>query len=77
MPSDRMTSQSEAPGFDVVTGAFSYSGAAIARKLLDTGRRVRTLTVHPGRAPKATPIEVRPLEFRTAPCPGVRRRRHR
>jgi NADH dehydrogenase len=56
-------SKSEAPGFDVVTGAFSYSGAAIARKLLAAGRRVRTLTGHPGRAPEATPIEVRPLEF--------------
>jgi NADH dehydrogenase len=55
--------QSEASGFDVVTGAFSYSGAAIARKLLADGRRVRTLTGHPGRAPKGTPIEVRPLDF--------------
>jgi uncharacterized protein YbjT (DUF2867 family) len=63
MPSDRVTSQSKAPGFDVVTGAFSYSGAAIARELLAAGRRVRTLTGHPGRAPKATPIEVRPLDF--------------
>jgi hypothetical protein len=32
---------------DVVTGAFSYSGAAIAREQLSTGRRVRTLTGHP------------------------------
>jgi NADH dehydrogenase len=55
--------QIEASGFDVVTGAFSYSGAAIARKLLADGRRVRTLTGHPGRAPKGTPIEVRPLDF--------------
>jgi uncharacterized protein YbjT (DUF2867 family) len=36
---------------DVVTGAFSYSGAAIARQLLDRGHRVRT------------PIEARPLDF--------------
>jgi len=28
-------------GFDVVTGAFSYTGRFIARKLLDDGRRVR------------------------------------
>jgi uncharacterized protein YbjT (DUF2867 family) len=48
---------------DVVTGAFSYSGAAIARQLLDRGHRVRTLTGHPGRAPATTPIEVRPLDF--------------
>jgi NADH dehydrogenase len=52
--------------FDVVTGAFSYSGAAIAREVQASGRRVRTLTGHPGRAPKTpagTAIEVRPLDF--------------
>ena len=47
----------------VVTGGFSYSGAAIARELLRRGRRVRTLTGHPQRAPAGTPIEVRPLDF--------------
>jgi uncharacterized protein YbjT (DUF2867 family) len=57
-------------GFDVVTGAFSYSGAAIARELQAAGRPVRTLTNHPGRAPKSPAtavtggdIEVRPLDF--------------
>jgi len=50
-------------GFDVVTGAFSYSGAAIASELHAAGRRVRTLTGHPGRAPAGTGIEVRPLDF--------------
>jgi uncharacterized protein YbjT (DUF2867 family) len=55
-----MTDQSE---FDVVTGAFSYSGAAIARELRASGRRVRTLTGHPGRAPRDTAIEVRRLDF--------------
>ena len=55
--------------FDVVTGAFSYSGAAIAKELQAAGRRVRTLTGHPGRAPKGpktfagSGIEVRPLDF--------------
>jgi len=49
--------------FDVVTGAFSYSGAAIASELQAAGRRVRTLTGHPGRAPVGTAIEVRPLDF--------------
>ncbi len=49
--------------FDVVTGAFSYSGAAIARELQAAGRRVRTLTGHPDRAPAGTAIEVRPLRF--------------
>jgi NADH dehydrogenase len=50
-------------GFDVVTGAFSYSGAAIARELGRSGRRVRTLTGHPGRADAGTAIDVRPLDF--------------
>ena len=49
--------------FDVVTGAFSYSGAAIASALQAAGRRVRTLTGHPGRAPADTAIEARPLDF--------------
>ncbi len=48
---------------DVVTGAFSYSGAAITRDLQATGRRVRTLTGHPRRRPNTSPIEVRPLRF--------------
>jgi uncharacterized protein YbjT (DUF2867 family) len=52
------------PGdFDVVTGAFSYSGAAIAGELQSAGRRVRTLTGHPDRAPAGTAIEARPLDF--------------
>jgi uncharacterized protein YbjT (DUF2867 family) len=34
---------------DLVTGAFSYSGSHIAQRLLDAGRRVRTLSFHPGR----------------------------
>jgi nucleoside-diphosphate-sugar epimerase len=48
---------------DVVTGAFSYSGAAIARELRAAGHRVRTLTAHPQRAPAGTDMEVRPLDF--------------
>ena len=36
-------------GVDVVTGAFSYSGSAIAELLLGEGRGVRTLTFHPDR----------------------------
>jgi uncharacterized protein YbjT (DUF2867 family) len=50
-------------GLDVVTGAFSYSGKAIAAALLDDGRQVRTLTGHPGRAPQGSPLDVRPLDF--------------
>jgi uncharacterized protein YbjT (DUF2867 family) len=48
---------------DVVTGAFSYSGAAIARELQSAGRRVRTLTGHPERARTGTEIDLRPLNF--------------
>lgn len=48
-------------GLDVVTGAFGYSGAAITRRLLDRGRRVRTLTNRP--APPGPTVETRPLDF--------------
>jgi uncharacterized protein YbjT (DUF2867 family) len=48
---------------DIVTGAFSYSGAAISAELISRGHRVRTLTGHPGRAPAGTEIDVRPLDF--------------
>jgi len=53
---------------DVVTGAFSYSGAAIARAVEASGRRVRTLTGHPERAPVGTSIDVRPLAFDDPPA---------
>jgi hypothetical protein len=52
---------------DVVTGAFSYSGATIARELQAAGRRLRTLTGHPDRAPTGTEIDVRPLNFDDPP----------
>ncbi len=58
-----MSPVGDGDGFDVVTGAFGYSGAAIARELQAAGRRVRTLTGHPDRAPAGTAIEVRPLQF--------------
>jgi uncharacterized protein YbjT (DUF2867 family) len=48
---------------DVVTGAFGYSGAAIARELLTAGRRVRTLTSHPR---NDHDIEALPLDFTDA-----------
>lgn len=38
------------PDLHVVTGAFGYSGQYIARRLLDAGRVVRTLTNSPARA---------------------------
>ncbi len=50
-------------GFDVVTGAFSYSGVAIARELRSAGRTVRTLTGHPERRGPDSPIEAHPLDF--------------
>jgi NADH dehydrogenase len=50
--------------FDVVTGAFSYTGAAIAGRLLDAGRRVRTLTGHPDRDhPLRATVEAHPYSF--------------
>ena len=55
--------QPAAAQLDVVTGAFSYSGAAIARELLAAGHRVRTLTGHPGRAPAGTDIDTCTLDF--------------
>lgn len=53
----------EDQGLDVVTGAFGYSGRAIAAELMTKGRRIRTLTGHPGRGPHDTAIEVRALDF--------------
>ena len=34
-------------GLDLVTGAFGYTGSFIAERLLERGRRVRTLTRRP------------------------------
>jgi uncharacterized protein YbjT (DUF2867 family) len=48
---------------DVVTGAFGYSGAAIARELLAAGREVRTLTSHPH---QDRDIQALPLDFADA-----------
>jgi uncharacterized protein YbjT (DUF2867 family) len=48
---------------DVVTGAFGYSGAAIARDLRAAGHQVRTLTGHPRGGPDAGDIDTRPLDF--------------
>ena len=48
----------------VVTGAFGYSGRYIAKRLLDAGHRVRTLT---GSADRPNPfgdsVEVHPFQF--------------
>jgi len=62
-PSGTATRGAGDTGLDVVTGAFSYSGGALARSLLQEGRQVRTITGHPGRAPAGTAIDVHPLDF--------------
>src|SRR5436305_44638 len=54
-------------GLDVVTGAFSYSGRAIAAELRKRGRRVRTMTGHPERGGGDETTEVRPLDFGDLP----------
>ncbi len=52
------------PQLDVVTGAFSYSGKYITRRLLDTGKRVKTLTSHPNRPnPFGRRVSVAPFSF--------------
>jgi uncharacterized protein YbjT (DUF2867 family) len=48
---------------DLVTGAFSYSGARIAELLLESGREVRTLTFHPDR-PHRLQARVEALPYR-------------
>lgn len=51
-------------GLDLVTGAFSYSGAHIAQGLLESGRRVRTLTFHLDRDhPLREQVEAFPFRF--------------
>src|SRR5207253_1870089 len=54
----------EQRGFDAVTGAFSFTGRFIARRLLAEERRVKTLTNHPQRAgAEDITAEVAPLQF--------------
>ena len=56
------------PGISVVTGAFGYTGKYIARRLLDQGSRVRTLTRTPvSRSTFGDDVEVRPLDFGNTP----------
>src|SRR5437660_11885383 len=54
----------EQRGFDVVTGAFSFTGRFIARRLLAQERRIKTLTNH-ARRPGTEDITagVAPLQF--------------
>ncbi|MBX5455894.1 MAG: NAD(P)H-binding protein [Thermogemmatispora sp.] len=53
---------------NVVTGAFSYTGQYIARRLLASGKEVRTLTGHPQRAhPLSGQVRAFPLAFDNPP----------
>ena len=52
------------PSLAVVTGAFSYTGRYVARRLLDRGVRVRTLTRSPNAEdPFGGRVESAPLDF--------------
>ena len=52
------------PELHVVTGAFGYSGSYIARRLLEAGHRVRTVTSSPDRAdPLRDRVEAMPFHF--------------
>ncbi|HXN91870.1 MAG TPA: NAD(P)H-binding protein [Candidatus Sulfotelmatobacter sp.] len=54
----------DSPPFDVVTGAFSFTGQFIARRLLAEERRVKTLTNHPSRpGTEDIKVDVAPLQF--------------
>jgi len=51
-------------GTVTITGAFSYTGKYVARRLLDWGYSVRTLTGHPGRVnPFGQAVEAFPYDF--------------
>ena len=55
---------SDALELDVVTGAFGYTGKYITRRLLNSGRRVRTITGHPKRANSfGNQVETAPMDF--------------
>jgi NADH dehydrogenase len=55
---------SEPQELDVVTGAFGYTGKYITRRLLNSGRRVRTITGHPKRANCfGNQVETAPMDF--------------
>ena len=49
---------------NVITGAFSYTGKYITRRLLAMGKQVRTLTGHPNNSnPFGPQVSVHPLSF--------------
>src|SRR6266550_306506 len=59
----------EQRAFDVVTGAFSFTGRFIARRLAALERPIKTLTNHPQRAgAEDVRAEVAPLQFTDRPA---------
>jgi NADH dehydrogenase len=55
--------------FDVVTGAFSFTGSFIARRLMTQERRIKTLTNHPVRpGTEDIKADVAPLQFTDRPA---------
>src|SRR5216683_4648462 len=55
---------SDAHELNVVTGAFGYTGKYITKRLLDAGRRVRTITGHPNRSNSfGNQVEIAPMDF--------------
>ncbi|MBI5366899.1 MAG: NAD(P)H-binding protein [Planctomycetes bacterium] len=59
-----MPAPESAPALDLVTGAFSNTGKYVAERLLARGRRVRTLTGHPGHPhPFGDRIQAFPYDF--------------
>lgn len=53
-----------APSVNVVTGAFGYIGRYIARRLLESGQAVRTITTHPEKPnPFGAAVEAFPYHF--------------
>ncbi|MFL5624154.1 MAG: SDR family oxidoreductase [Ktedonobacteraceae bacterium] len=54
----------DAPEVNIITGAFSYTGKYITRRLLAIGKEVRTLTGHPHNAhPFGKQVSVFPFNF--------------
>ena len=59
-----MENTNSKPGVHLVTGAFGYSGSYIAKQLLASGAKVRTLTSRRGEDSElANLVERRPLDF--------------
>jgi NADH dehydrogenase len=61
---DGFVNHESLPELDVVTGAFGYTGKYITQRLLNAGRRVRTITGHPRRENSfGAAVDVAPMDF--------------